>query len=53
MTQTIVEEQVVKSRHRVKTYGEVFTPRHMVNRMLDLVREELEAGPRLRRQDLP
>ena len=45
MTQTIVEEQVVKSRHRIKTYGEVFTPRHMVNRMLDLVREELEAGP--------
>ncbi|MGW3811390.1 hypothetical protein [Micromonospora sp. NPDC005113] len=45
MTQTIVEEQVVKSRHRVKTYGEVFTPRHMVDRMLDLVCEELEAGP--------
>jgi hypothetical protein len=45
VTQAIVEEQVVKSRHRVKTYGEVFTPRHMVNRMLDLVREELEAGP--------
>lgn len=45
MTQTIVEEQVVKSRHRIKTYGEVFTPRHMVNRMLNLVREELEAGP--------
>ena len=45
MTQTIVEEQVVKSRHRVKTYGEVFTPRHMVDRMLDLVREELETGP--------
>jgi hypothetical protein len=44
MTQTILEEQVVKSRHRVKTYGEVFTPRHMVNRMLDLVREELEAS---------
>jgi hypothetical protein len=45
MTQAIVEERVVKSRYRVKTYGEVFTPRHMVNRMLDLVREELEAGP--------
>lgn len=45
MTQTIVEEQAVKSRHRVKTYGEVFTPRHMVHRMLDLVRDELEAGP--------
>jgi hypothetical protein len=44
MTQTIFEEQVVKSRHRVKTYGEVFTPRHMVNRMLDLVLEDLEAG---------
>ena len=42
---TIFEEQVVKSRHRVKTYGEVFTPRHMVDRMLDLVREELETGP--------
>ena len=45
MTQAIAEEQVVKSRHRVKAYGEVFTPRHMVNRMLDLVREELETGP--------
>ena len=45
VTQAIVEEQVVKSRHRVKTYGEVFTPRHMVDRMLDLVREELETGP--------
>ena len=45
MTQTIAEEQVVKSRHRVKAHGEVFTPRHMVNRMLDLVREELETGP--------
>ena len=45
MAVTIVEEQVVKSRHRVKTYGEVFTPRHMVDRMLDLVREELETGP--------
>lgn len=32
----------MKSRHRVKIYGEVFTPRHMVKRMLDLVREELE-----------
>ena len=45
MTQTKVEEQLVKSRHRVRTYGEVFTPRHMVDRMLDLVREELETGP--------
>lgn len=45
VTETIVEEQVVKSRHRVKTYGEVFTPRHMVDRMLNLVREELETGP--------
>lgn len=41
----VTEELVVKSRHRVKTYGEVFTPRHMVDRMLDLVREELETGP--------
>lgn len=45
VTESIVDEQVVKSRHRVKTYGEVFTPRHMVDRMLDLVSEELETGP--------
>lgn len=43
--ETAVEELAVKSRHRVKTYGEVFTPRHMVDQMLDLVREELETGP--------
>lgn len=35
----------MKSRHRVKTYGEVLTPRHMVDRMLDLVRDDLESGP--------
>lgn len=45
MTPTIIEERTVKSRHRVKAYGEVFTPRHMVDRMLDLVREEVETGP--------
>ncbi len=43
--QAIAEEQVMKSRHRVKVYGEVFTQRHMVDRMLDLVREEVETGP--------
>ena len=32
----------MKSRHRVKTYGEVLTPRHMVDRMLDLVQKDLE-----------
>lgn len=35
----------MKSRHRVKTYGEVFTPRRMVEQMLDLVRGELETEP--------
>jgi hypothetical protein len=45
VAQTIVEEQLVKSRDRVRAYGEVFTPRHMVDRMLDLVGEELETGP--------
>jgi len=45
VTATITDKLMVKSRHRVKTYGEVFTPSHMVNRMLDLVGEELEAGP--------
>lgn len=41
----VVEESLVKSRDRVKSYGEVFTPRHMVDQMLDLVSEELEDGP--------
>lgn len=45
VTETIVEEEVVKSQHRVKAYGEVFTPLHMVDRMLDLVRGELETAP--------
>lgn len=45
MTLAIDEEQLVKSRQRVKAHGEVFTPRHMVEQMLDLVREELETGP--------
>lgn len=42
--QIAIEEQLVKSRHRVRAYGEVLTPRHMVHRMLDLVRDELEIG---------
>jgi hypothetical protein len=41
----MTEERLIKSRHRVKAHGEVFTPRHMVNQMLDLVRPELETGP--------
>lgn len=45
MTATTVEEQVVKSRDRVKAYGEVFTPKYMVEQMLDLVSEDLETGP--------
>lgn len=45
VTQASVTEQLVRSRGRVKTYGEVFTPRHMVDQMLDLVRDDLEAGP--------
>ncbi|GAB3298543.1 methylase [Epidermidibacterium keratini] len=45
MTLAIDEEQLVKSRQRVKAHGEVFTPRRMVEQMLDLVREELETGP--------
>lgn len=38
-------EQLIKSRERVKAHGEVFTPRRMVDQMLDLVRPELETGP--------
>jgi len=40
----VIEERIVKSRHRVRAYGEVFTPRHMVDQMLDLVRHDLEDG---------
>jgi len=32
----------VKSKHRVANYGEVLTPKHIVNAMLDLVKQETE-----------
>lgn len=38
-----LEESLVKSRDRVKAYGEVFTPRHMVEQMIDVVAEDIEA----------
>lgn len=41
MTQTVSKEQAVKSRDRVKAYGEVFTPRHMVDWMVDFVCEKM------------
>lgn len=37
-----LEEPLVKSRERVKAYGEVFTPRHMVERMIDIVADDIE-----------
>lgn len=45
MTTLVIEERIVKSRDRVRAYGEVFTPRHMVDQMLDLVGDDLEYGP--------
>lgn len=36
---------LIKSRERVKAHGEVFTPRHMVDRMLDLVEVDMAGGP--------
>ncbi len=45
MTQTIAEELLVKCRLRVKAHGEVFTPRRMVDQMLDLVSDDLESLP--------
>lgn len=38
-------ESLIKSKKRVKAHGEVFTPARMVNRMLDIVTEDLETGP--------
>lgn len=45
VTFVTVKEASVKSRDRVKSYGEVFTPRYMVDQMLDLVSDDLEASP--------
>lgn len=44
MTNSDADRLSVKSRHRVKTYGEVFTPRSMVDQMLNLVSDDLERG---------
>ncbi|MDR6572475.1 hypothetical protein J2X60_001115 [Curtobacterium sp. 320] len=44
MSKPDADRLIVKSRHRVKTYGEVFTPRSMVDQMLDLVSDHLELG---------
>ena len=38
-------DALIKSKQRVKAHGEVFTPIHMVDQMLDLVSTELESGP--------
>jgi hypothetical protein len=38
-------EQLIKSRARVKATGEVFTPIHIVNKMLDLIPAEMYANP--------
>ena len=35
-------ENIIKSRKRVADHGEVFTPSHIVNDMLDLVRQETQ-----------
>lgn len=44
MSNPDIDHLSVKSRHRVKTYGEVFTPRSMVDQMLSLVSDDLECG---------
>jgi len=36
------QNPTIKSKHRVTQYGEVLTPRHIVNAMLDLVKPETE-----------
>lgn len=37
-----MKENIIKSKQRVADYGEVLTPRHIVNAMLDLVKQETE-----------
>ena len=36
----MIKEELIKSKARVAEFGEVFTPAHIVNDMLDLVKEE-------------
>ncbi|HHU07601.1 MAG TPA: N-6 DNA methylase, partial [Clostridiaceae bacterium] len=36
------DEQLIKSKRRVADHGEVFTPRWLVDDMIDLVAEEAE-----------
>lgn len=45
MPETTSDEKLIKSRDRVRAHGEVFTPKSMVNQMLDLVKPELETSP--------
>gem|GEM_PF-4585866 len=40
-----MSETIIKSRARVKATGEVLTPAHMVNQMLDLIPTEFYASP--------
>jgi len=41
MTKSLLE-RASKSKHRIAEYGEVLTPEHIVNAMLDLVKQETE-----------
>ncbi|MDR0481787.1 MAG: SAM-dependent methyltransferase [Cellulomonadaceae bacterium] len=43
---TAATSSLIKSKHRVRTYGEVNTPPHMVKTMLDLVKDDLEITDR-------
>jgi tRNA G10 N-methylase Trm11 len=38
----INQEKQIKSKKRVSDHGEVFTPKHIVNEMLDLVKQETQ-----------
>ncbi|MEJ5263709.1 MAG: N-6 DNA methylase [Bacteroidales bacterium] len=42
LTEHINPNKQVKSKKRVRDYGEVYTPQHIVNAMLDLVKHETE-----------
>lgn len=42
MTQVQEVEQLVVSKQRIADHGEVYTPKHLVNAMIDLVEQEAE-----------
>ena len=42
MTKNDLKKKIIKSKSCVRDHGEVFTPEHIMEAMLDLVKQETE-----------